>query len=131
MGFFKRKGSGSEAPTEKPKQAETQRVGIVSGVLSDARREDGDSSMEDLVARRFGPEAEAAAEEPSLTEGAARSVAPPPMLIDSPGVETPALEVDPMAHIGRATTVRGFHRYTATLPGKLPHSPKSFGIGKR
>lgn len=127
-------GTGA-APNVLPEapSAETspQKVGVVSSVLSTTaeKGECGGSLFGDVVSRRFGPnddggaergvppryEAEPMNEETPGEDGTAggtsdslgrdhlRAVAP--LFPDQPA--TPDLEVDPMAHIGRATTITG------------------------
>ena len=121
-----------DGPPETP-SAETspQKVGVVSGVLSTTAEtgESGSSLFGDVVSRRFGPNDDEGAErglppryeaetmnEDSPSEDRSpdgtsepsgrdhlRAVAP--LFPDHPA--TPDLEVDPMAHIGRATTITG------------------------
>jgi len=106
-----------------------QKVGVVSGVLSTSASlgEAGDSPFGDVVARRFAPQDGAAddrtlppryaqgdedtaheeAVEMDEQEPARRDHlrAVEPLFPENPA--TPELEVDPMAHIGRATTITG------------------------
>lgn len=108
-----------------------QKVGVVSGVLSTTAEngESGSSLFGDVVSRRFGPnddegavrglppryEAEPTNEETPGEDGKAGSTSDPrvrdhlhavaPLFPDHPA--TPDLEVDPVAHVGRATTITG------------------------
>ncbi|MGB0620362.1 MAG: bactofilin family protein [Myxococcota bacterium] len=120
------KESSPKLPTEPPVETSPQKVGIVSGVLSTSAETGttGTSAFGDIVSRRYGPmdeegkgdtlppcdEVESmndetpteASEEPARGDHL-RAVEP--LFPDHPA--TPELEVDPMAHIGRATTITG------------------------
>lgn len=108
-----------------------QKVGVVSGVLSTTAEtgERGSSLFGDVVSRRFAPnddegdgrdlppryEVESMNEETPNEENPSEAADEPtsrdhlravaPLFPDHPA--TPDLEVDPMAHIGRATTITG------------------------
>ena len=148
MAFFKRNKKGKPAGGDEsdadgldreslvtdPDETSSQRVGIVSGVLSTQVGAEGETPFGDVVARRFGPSDSDDAE----SSGLPRRYAPPndegvavdpatsrdapstepvaprrldhlravePLFSDHPA--TPELEVDPMAHVGRATTITG------------------------
>ncbi|MEM9173976.1 MAG: polymer-forming cytoskeletal protein [Myxococcota bacterium] len=120
---------------EAPVETSPQKVGVVSGVLSTSAEtgERGSSLFGDVVSRHFGPDDENGArdlpprhEAGSMNEDTPNEsspTAPPspeaanesarrdhlravePLFPDHPA--TPDLEVDPMAHIGRATTITG------------------------
>lgn len=118
----------ADAPTI---ESSPQRVGVVSGVLSTSAEtgESGSSLFGDVVSRRFGPnqddgdartlppryEAEpmndetpteaSPSDEPDEPTNREHLRAVAPLFPDHPA--TPDLEVDPMAHIGRATTITG------------------------
>jgi cytoskeletal protein CcmA (bactofilin family) len=107
MGFFKKDVAKTADEAEsKPEKSST---GLVSGVLSASSHDDGDSPHGDIVERRFGPgpgreqsevEDPIEADEPSIIDEAAA-------LDEEATLETLELEVDPMAHIGRSTTITG------------------------
>ena len=115
MGFFKRSEvkAGEEGRKEAskdhvPEQTTPQRVGIVSGVLSPPGDAEEETLFGNVVERRFGPGGAASRERTTSTE--------PPLEIDDETTsvggddrpfESPELEVDSMAHIGRSTTITG------------------------
>lgn len=90
---------------------ESARPGIVSGVLSDPAETSTDSPHHDIVERRFGQSAESSGR--TLPESKKRSAASEnesaaaSVVLDMQELETPDLEVDSMAHIGRSTTING------------------------
>jgi len=110
-------------------EASPQSVGVVSGVLSTSRDFEADSPFGDVVERRFGlgaastdeetaPPAEALAAADELALSSARRAHlravdalfeddPRAFASDSTSLDGPELEVDPMAHIGRAMTITG------------------------
>lgn len=118
-----------------PDETSPRRTGIVSSVLSAPPEGEGGTPFGDVVARRFGPSISDDAESPRLppryesTGDAPRTAVDPtptpdesknadvspsrrdhlravePLFSDQPA--TPELEVDSMAHIGRATTITG------------------------
>ncbi|MCR9094823.1 MAG: polymer-forming cytoskeletal protein [bacterium] len=129
-------GDSRDATPTDPAEAETaesspQKVGVVSGVLSTtAETGEGERSLfGDVVSRRFGPnddegdgvtrpprpEAESMNEDTPPEDEQREAPGEPasrdhlravePLFPDHPA--TPDLEVDPMAHIGRATTITG------------------------
>jgi len=121
----------NESPEAPSAETSPQKVGVVSGVLSTTAEtgESGSSLFGDVVSRRFGPndddgaarglppryEAESMNEDTPNEDGTADGTSDPrgrdhlravaPLFPDHPA--TPDLEVDPMAHIGRATTITG------------------------
>ena len=124
MGLFDRRtkrkknansSSGNGAATDRPKQ------GPVSTVLSESRSERSEASHEDIVKRRFGPQKKEEVADMAKKLPPARSSAKQytPMDTNSPELEvsgdsselyeldSPELEVDPMAHIGSSTTITG------------------------
>jgi cytoskeletal protein CcmA (bactofilin family) len=108
----------SKPRRDDPLESSPQRVGIVSGVLSTPADSDGLSRFGSVVERCFGPDPEPASErkryvaedgikDPSRNgftkSEALRAVEP---LLDE-YAESPKLELDPMAHVGHATTIMG------------------------
>jgi cytoskeletal protein CcmA (bactofilin family) len=89
-------------------------VGVVSGVLTTSADSDHGSLFGSVVERRFGPGSE---HEENVTADSADNLssgafaphdflhAVEPLLAE--GAESPNLEIDPMAHIGNATTIVG------------------------
>lgn len=105
-----------------PVETSPQRVGIVSGILSTSADSDGLSQFASVVERRFAPDPERDSlpkrhvpegnveNHPSLEERE-EFVECEPLRVIEPSVDEEAeslkLEVDPMAHIGHATTITG------------------------
>lgn len=107
---------------DEPVETSPQRVGIVSGILSTSADSDGLSQFASVVERRFAPDPERDSlpkrhvpegnveNHPSLEERE-EFVECEPLRVIEPSVDEEAeslkLEVDPMAHIGHATTITG------------------------
>ncbi len=115
MAFFKRR---SEKPTTESAPGETreapeaegsspQPVGLVSGVLTGDRQGDGESPHGDIVERRFGPGSDRSDPEPDDSPLPGTAEAPGLDEGDPDDIDDADLEVDPMAHIGRSTTITG------------------------
>jgi cytoskeletal protein CcmA (bactofilin family) len=103
-------GSAKRAPAGA--DSSPQRVGVVSGVLSTTAEGAEPGEFADVVARRFGPvdsdrrDAEAPEAIQALSAGGREPVLDiAPLESDHPA--QPELEVDPMAHVGHATTISG------------------------
>jgi len=108
-----------------PVETSPQRVGIVSGILSTSADSDGLSQFASVVERRFAPDperdslpkrhvAESNVENHPSLEERVEFVEFEPFRVIEPSVdevdeeaESLKLEVDPMAHIGHATTITG------------------------
>jgi len=111
--------AGPEPANSKPErdhsvETSPQRVGIVSGVLSHPADFDGPSRFDSVVERRFGPDCEG--KDPIADDDGNGSSREAFVENEEPGsneslvdkdAESPKLEVDPMAHIGHATTITG------------------------
>ena len=103
----------AEVVSGPPAESSPQRVGVVSGVLSTPAHGGDGSLFGSVVERRFGPRelvAEEAVEEATerqdtRSEPTDRLGLLPPIYQDDE--MSPRLEVDPMAHIGHATTITG------------------------
>ena len=121
IGKKKSKGSttpdsveGESSPQRVSAQADSspQRVGVVSGVLSTTAEGAEPGDFADVVARRFGPadsdrrDAEVPEAIPALSAGDRDPVMAIAQL-ESDHPAQPELEVDPMAHVGHATTIKG------------------------
>lgn len=125
MGLFGRSKGGdgkraagapaAEAPV-RDENAASPRVGVVSSVLAAPGEGDGPSLFDQVVERRFGPEAgsrrEATPPGDRRDAEAAIEVEVETMDEDDGGLleattESPSLEIDAMAHIGTATTIVG------------------------
>ena len=103
-----------QAPDERDDGAVARRAGLVSSVLSvsPAPDEGTDSPFQSIVERRFGPRGGTDPQErdevPSATgREETLDLLPPIHRQDEQDEESPSLEVDPMAHIGHATTITG------------------------
>jgi cytoskeletal protein CcmA (bactofilin family) len=125
MGLFDRKSkrrTGKGSPSKGDPKGEAPKLGPVSTVLSESRGEGKEGSSEDIVQRRFGPgqKKEGADEMAKNLPPARRSEQPaatmspktpepivPLEVTEHSENESPELEVDPMAHIGRSTTITG------------------------
>jgi cytoskeletal protein CcmA (bactofilin family) len=128
MGFFKRtedngnqvlgtvsiSRSGSRSrprSRSKSRKKESQdlqgasRTGLVSGVLSDPGSEAAETPHSDIVERRFGPGMETA--QTVRPDPAPIEPKESPVVLEMQELETPDLEIDSMAHIGRSTTING------------------------
>jgi len=114
--------AGSTEPEDKgrsgvPRETSPQRVGVVSGLLTTSATAKGQLEISDIVDRHFGPkQACEKSDESKRAEGAGPRVpALPPQreplrAVENPledEVDSPRLEIDPMAHIGHATTITG------------------------
>ena len=92
-----------------------QRVGIVSGVLTTSAGSDDTSLFGSVVERRFGPDAGREkevsldpADRPTGDVFARHELShAAEQLLHDEEAESPNLEIDPMAHIGTATTIVG------------------------
>ena len=122
MDFFKRdkmkskvledesEGVGRALHSDDSVETSPQRVGIVSGILSTSVDSDGLSQFGSVVERRFGPDLE---RDPLPRKHVPEKIAeqePSPTIepsVDDDDAESLKLEVDPMAHIGHATTITG------------------------
>jgi cytoskeletal protein CcmA (bactofilin family) len=131
MGFFKKDravvdegAEGADASDVVSEHANPQQVGIVSGVLSEERNADSETPHSDIVERHFGPDRESATsidpEAPASAEPGAHDAFPGEafpnerspgerrdVLLDVSELDSPDLEVDPVAHIGRSTKIIG------------------------
>ena len=105
-----------EADVSTPRSGEVdsspQRVGVVSGVLSTTAEGAESGGFSDVVARRFGPADSVGrdAEAPEATSASTAGRDEPSRALAAHGPDQPArpeLEVEPMAHVGRATTITG------------------------
>ena len=106
-----------EGHSSAPHESSPQRVGIVSGVLTTSATIGGPSPLGEIVDRHFGPDASRNQDKEKKQRERARervSDLPPqhehlravePLLEDE--MDSPRLEIDPMAHVGHATTITG------------------------
>jgi len=121
-----RPSTDPKARRDDPQESSPQRVGIVSGVLSTSADSDDLSQFGAVVERRFGPNSERdpkssgqvitnRVEDSSHEAIGAHDDLSRGRVVDSPFddaaddeiLESPKLEVDPMALIGHATTITG------------------------
>ncbi|MFK7894983.1 MAG: polymer-forming cytoskeletal protein [Myxococcota bacterium] len=115
MSIFSRDKKKKPDATKAGAETSPQKVGVVSAVLPTGADKGEQTPFSDVVSKRFGPSAKSAADADTLVEPRqAASVNP------AEGVEhehqniktlftseEPELETDPMANIGRATTITG------------------------
>jgi cytoskeletal protein CcmA (bactofilin family) len=120
MVFFKRnkgKVSKKDARSSPSRDSSPQRVGVVSGILTTSATLEGSLPIGGIVDRHFGPNGTRAKLDDAKTTETAQEdgCALPPRhehlhavesLLDE-ALDSPRLEVDPMAHIGHATTITG------------------------
>lgn len=98
-----------------PHETSPQRVGIVSGILSTSAESDGLSQYGNVVESRFGPDPLRTLEPKKQVAGDGDGNSFRDGFVEHEGLrpvvdeaaESPKLEVDPMAHIGHATTITG------------------------
>ncbi len=89
-------GSGQSPTDANSDETANRRIGVVSSVPSPPEGTPTDSPFRDVVERRFGPSGPSQPDHLRAVEA---------LFPDHPA--TPELEVAPMAHIGRTTTITG------------------------
>ncbi len=104
--------AASQTPVEGAEDPAPRRAGLVSSVLStSAGSDEGEGSpFRSVVERRFGPREIGDSEDGAPTGAGAEEsldLLPPVYREGEDDEESPRLEVDPMAHIGHATTITG------------------------
>ncbi len=96
----------SDADSEPVDAAPEPRVGVVSGVLSPPGDSQFGTPFESIVERRFGPDpSRERTDGPATFEQPVEGSASPILLEEES--DSLNLEIDPMAHIGNATTITG------------------------
>ena len=109
--------SDSPEAADRPHESSPQRVGIVSGILTTSATSGNPSLVGEIVDRHFAPTGERGEQhkEESTETDLKRPAALPPQgehlravepLLESE-TDSPNLEIDPMAHVGHATTIVG------------------------
>lgn len=124
MGLFDRKvkrRTQRKSPPRDDAGEDAPKLGPVSTVLTETRNEASadDPAREDIVQRRFGPASTEGIDlgknlppkrkkkEPEIIEPISPELVAPVDFADTSQLDSPELEVDPMAHIGSSTTITG------------------------